>query len=139
MAIDGLVRFGIAGLGGYASYVTDRVLDESARRHPVARLVAVCDPELDQFPKRLLELARRNVITLRSCDQLFRRDDIDAVWLPLPIDLHRPFTQAALAAGKAVLCEKPAAATVDDIDAMIDARDRSGLPVLVGYQDLYQP
>ena len=139
MANSGLVRFGVAGLGGYASYVTDRLLDESSRRHPAARLVAVCDPELELFPKRLLELARRDVITLTSCDQLFRREDIDAVWLPLPIDLHRSCTEAALSEGKAVLCEKPAAASVDEIDAMIAAREVSGLPVLVGYQDLYQP
>src|SRR5829696_1805709 len=64
---------------------------------------------------------------------------IDAVWLPLPIHLHRPYTERALAAGKAVLCEKPAAGCVDDVDAMIAARDASGRGVLIGFQDVYQP
>jgi predicted dehydrogenase len=59
--------------------------------------------------------------------------------LPLPIDLHRPFTEAALAAGKAVMCEKPAAGCVDDVDAMIAARDRAHQPVIIGFQDIYQP
>ena len=131
------VRFAVAGLGGYAAYVTERLLDQTDR-HPAARLIAVCDPDYVQFPKRVQELAGRGIPTLESCEKLLELD-IDAVWLPVPIDLHRPFTEAALKAGKAVLCEKPAAATVDDIDAMIDARDRSGLPVLVGFQDLYQP
>src|SRR5207249_3033108 len=64
---------------------------------------------------------------------------IDAVWLPLPIDLHLPFTQKALDAGKSVLCEKPAAGCVDDVDGMIAARDRTRLAVAIGFQDIYQP
>jgi len=53
--------------------------------------------------------------------------------------LHRGFTEAALAAGKAVLCEKPAAGSIDDVDAMIAARDAARLPVGIGFQDVYQP
>jgi predicted dehydrogenase len=75
---------------------------------------------------------------LEEFDDLLARP-VDAVWLPLPIDLHLPFTTAALAAGKAVICEKPAAGCVDDVDAMIAARDRAKLPVAIGFQDLYQP
>jgi predicted dehydrogenase len=131
------VRFAVAGLGGYAAYVTERLLDPSGR-NPTAKLVAVCDPDLMQFPRRVQELAARGIPTLQNCQQLFDLD-IEAIWLPLPIDLHRSYTESALSAGKAVLCEKPAAATVDDIDAMIAARESSGLPVLVGFQDLYQP
>src|SRR5205823_2302430 len=58
---------------------------------------------------------------------------------PVPIHLHRRFTELALAAGKVVLCEKPAAGTVQDVDAMIAARDRSGLPVAIAYQHMYDP
>ena len=63
----------------------------------------------------------------------------EAVWLPLPIPLHRPYTEQALAAGKAVLCEKPAAGCVQDLDAMQDAQSRAGLPVAIGFQDIYEP
>jgi predicted dehydrogenase len=65
--------------------------------------------------------------------------DVEAVWLPLPIDLHRSMTERALAAGKAVIVEKPAAGAVQDVDAMIAARDAAGLPVAVGFQDVYDP
>ena len=63
----------------------------------------------------------------------------EAVWLPLPIPLHRPYTEQALAAGKAVLCEKPAAGCVQDLDVMQDAQRLAGLPVAVGFQDIYEP
>ena len=71
------------------------------------------------------ELKALGVQTARTFEQLLELD-IDAVWLPLPIDLHRPFTETALAAGKAVMCEKPAAGSVDDVDAMIAARIARG-------------
>ena len=67
--------------------------------------------------------------------------DIQAVWLPLPIDLHCPYTKLALAAGTAVLCEKPAAGCVDDVDDMIaaprssEASGRGGIPDIVSTGD----
>src|SRR3954470_23453320 len=132
------IRFRLAGLGGYAAYVCDRLLDESRSPHPAARLVAVCEPALDDFLPRIDNLNRHDVKVFGTFEQLLTAP-IDAVWLPLPIDLHRPYTDVALRAGKAVLCEKPAAGSVDDVDAMIAARDAAQLPVAIGFQDAYQP
>src|SRR5687768_13988334 len=132
------VRFGLTGLGGYAAYVADRMLDDAESDAPAAKLVAVSDPDLSRFPRRVAELRARGVAVLEDFQQLLARS-VEAVWLPLPIDLHLPFTEASLRAGKAVICEKPAAGCVDDVDAMIAARDRAKLPVAIGFQDLYQP
>jgi predicted dehydrogenase len=133
------IRFGLTGLGGYAGYICDRLLEDARSPQPSASLVAVCDPDLDRFSRRVYELARHGVWFYRRYEDLLAAD-IEAVWLPLPIDLHRPYTEQALAAGKAVMCEKPAAGSVDDVDAMIAARDAAaGLPVAVGYQDMYHP
>ena len=132
------IRFGLTGLGGYAAHVCDRILGNAAAAGDAATLVAVSDPDLERFPRRVAQLRARGVAVMRDFGALLDRP-IDAVWLPLPIDLHLPFTEQALAAGKAVICEKPAAGCVDDVDKMIAARDRSGLPVAIGFQDLYQP
>ena len=133
-----LLRFGLAGLGGYAGHVCDRILGNAQAADGTAQLVAVSDPEFERFPRRVGQLRARGVEVVRDFADLLARP-IDAVWLPLPIDLHLPFTEAALSAGKAVICEKPAAGCVDDVDKMIAARDRAGLPVAIGFQDLYQP
>src|SRR4051794_24853366 len=101
------VRFGVAGLGGFAKFVTERLIGEAQSRQPAAELVAVCDPRAAQFVDRTQQLAQRGTQIFDSFDELLAAD-IEAVWLPLPIDLHRQYTEKALAAGKAVLCEKPA-------------------------------
>lgn len=132
-----MLKIGVVGIGGYAGFACQGVLEAVQCGDPV-RLVAVCDPRPELQPKRRDQLIAAGIPILQQLDELLAQD-IDAVWLPLPIPLHRPFTEQALAAGKAVLVEKPAAGTIDDVDAMIRARDRSGLPVAVGFQTLFDP
>ncbi len=50
----------------------------------------------------------------------------------VPDAFHADVTLAALEAGLHVLCEKPLAMTVRECDAIVAARDRTGLVVQVG-------
>lgn len=132
------VIFGTVGLGNYAGGAC-RLLEADATRSDAAvRLAAVCEPDPRLHADRIAELRGRGVSVLERYEDLLQQD-IEALWLPLPIALHRPFTEQALAAGKAVLCEKPAAGSVQDVDAMIRARDRVGGTVCIGFQDAYLP
>jgi len=51
---------------------------------------------------------------------------IDAVYISLPNHLHAEWTIRALNAGVHVLCEKPFAITLDQVDSMIAASQRTG-------------
>lgn len=46
--------------------------------------------------------------------------EIDAVYIPLPNELHRPWVEAAADAGKHVLCEKPLALNATEALAMVE-------------------
>ncbi len=64
---------------------------------------------------------------------------IDAVLIAVPTAFHLELALAALAAGKHVIVEKPAFPTTADFLRVIEARDRTGLVVLVGENDHYKP
>ena len=60
-------------------------------------------------------------------EALLEDPDVDAIYNPLPNNLHRKWTIKAMEAGKHVLCEKPVGLTVKEVEEMISARDRSGV------------
>jgi len=64
---------------------------------------------------------------------------IDAIYNPLPNNLHAPWSVRALDAHKHVLCEKPLAASAADARAMFDAARRNGVHLAEGYPYRAQP
>lgn len=56
-----------------------------------------------------------------SYEELIQSDAVDAVYVPLPTGLRREWVIAAAEAGKHVLCEKPCASNLADLEAMTAA------------------
>ena len=70
---------------------------------------------------------------------LLGRDDVDAVLISLPIPLNLPVTQAALEAGKHVICEKPAGADAGEGRAFVELSARyPDLTVLIAENMFYR-
>ena len=74
-----------------------------------------------------------------SYDAVLSDPEIDAVYIPLPNSMHVDWTRRALESGKHVLCEKPIAMRADEIDALIDLRDRTGLVAAEAYMIVHHP
>jgi predicted dehydrogenase len=72
-------------------------------------------------------------------EDLLADPEIDAVYNPLPNELHVPWTLRALAAGKHVLCEKPIALDAEEGRQLIEARDRSGKLVAEAFMVRFHP
>ncbi len=64
---------------------------------------------------------------------------IDAVYNPLPNNLHAEWSIRAARAGKHVLCEKPLALSAQQAQAMFDAAHRNGVFLVEGYPYRAQP
>ncbi|HVU46284.1 MAG TPA: Gfo/Idh/MocA family oxidoreductase [Terracidiphilus sp.] len=64
-----------------------------------------------------------------SYEELLADPDIDAVYNPLPNQLHVPWTTKAAEAGKHVLCEKPISMTVAEAKTLLDVRAHTGVKI----------
>ena len=64
---------------------------------------------------------------------------IDAIYNPLPNNLHAQWSIRAVEAGKHVLCEKPLATSAADASAMFDAARRNGVYLVEAYPYRAQP
>ena len=71
--------------------------------------------------------------------ELVKRDDIDAIDICVPNDLHADIAVAAAKAGKMVLCEKPIARTTREGERMVRAVERAGVASLVWYNYRWIP
>jgi len=125
-----MVRVGLAGLGFMGG--------THAQCHaalPNAELVAVCDVEKDRREKFA---ATYGAEPYASLDEMLSTD-IDMVDLCLPTYLHRQAVEAAAAANKHILCEKPMALTLADCDAMIAAANKAGVQFMVAHVIRFWP
>lgn len=88
-----------------------------------ARLVAVAASN----PDRAGDAARRlGAERAGDAEEVVAADDVDVVHVCTPDALHVPLARRALAAGKAVVCEKPLATTLDDARSLLADAGRAG-------------
>jgi len=62
-------------------------------------------------------------------DEMLALAEVEAVLIATPAFTHAPLTEQAAKARRAVICEKPLAATLDDADRMIAACKNAGVPL----------
>jgi glucose-fructose oxidoreductase len=125
------VRYAVIGLGHIAQAA---VLPAFGHARNNSRLVAL----VSGTPKKLESLGRRYGVSRRcgydEVDELFGSGDIDAVYIALPNDMHREYTQRAARAGLHVLCEKPMAVTSRDCRQMIQATAKANVKLMIAYR-----
>jgi len=120
------IRFGLIGAGTVADYGHLPALSSM----PEAELVLVADISEDNL-RRASE--KFGVPGTRDYRELLARPDIDAVSICTPVETHRRIAVDAVRAGKAVLCEKPLANTVEDAWAIVEEVEKSGVIFAVDY------
>ncbi len=74
-----------------------------------------------------------------SYEELLDDGDVQAVYIPLPNDLHLKWVTAALKKGKHVLCEKPLALTAEEARTMYRTAADCGVHLMEAYAYLHGP
>jgi predicted dehydrogenase len=96
-----------------------------------------------------LEASDRHVVTAQASRdasggdgpyaELLTRDDVDAVYIPLPNAFHKTWVERALAAGKHVLCEKPLGMNAAEAEAMFAAAKAADRVLIEAYVTPFHP
>lgn len=74
-----------------------------------------------------------------SYEALLEADEVDAVYIPLPNNLHHEWTIKAAATGKHVLCEKPIGLSAAEGEEMAAACDEAGVKLEEAFMYRHHP
>ena len=101
-----------------------------------ASVRAVCDSNVTRAEAIAKPVAAQAVA---DPEALWEREDVQLVSICTPTFMHAPLAVAALQAGKHVLCEKPAALTLEDAYRMRDAAQAHGRELRIGFMRRFDP
>src|SRR5262245_45275338 len=101
------------------------------------KVVALCDSDPACLERASREAGVRT--TSKKYEEVITRNDVHAVIIATPNITHGPIAQAAIAAGKHVLCEKPVAMNYPDALAMYQAAEAKGVRHMTAFTYRFVP
>src|SRR5690349_2492362 len=127
------LRIGVLG----AAAIVPSALTAPARNVPEVQVTAIAARD----PQRAENFARTQRIPRvhKTYTNLLADPEIDAIYNPLPNNLHAEWTIRALRAGKHVLCEKPFASNTHEAEEMARTAQETGLVLSEAFAYRYHP
>ncbi|MEM7550484.1 MAG: Gfo/Idh/MocA family oxidoreductase [Bacteroidota bacterium] len=127
-------KLGVAlvGLGEYSTYLLAPALQETG----FCKLAAIVTgtPEKEKIWADKYNIKKANIYNYENFDKISENEDIDIVYVVLPNSMHAEFSIRAAQAGKHVICEKPMATSVKECRDIIQACNKNGVKLSVGYR-----
>ena len=130
-----IIRVGIIGCGGIANGKHMPALKKVKN----CEMVAFCDIVVEKAEKAAREFGTPDAKTYTDYKELLKDESIDVVHVCTPNRSHSFITVDALEAGKHVMCEKPMAINSAEAKKMVDAANRTGKLLSIGYQSRFRP
>jgi predicted dehydrogenase len=127
------MRIGLLG----ASKIAPLALIGPGHRRDDVELVAVAARDRGRAEAYAAEHGIGRVVA--DYEALVTAPDVDLVYVGLPPVGHRPWSIAALEAGKHVLCEKPFALNEDEAREMVAVSERTGGRLVEAFHWRYHP
>ena len=128
------LKVGLIGCGGIANEKHIPAL----KQLPDVEMVAFCDLIEERAVRAAREHGSPNAFSGTDYHALIENPDIDIIYVLTPNREHCRITVDALNSGKHVLCEKPMAITGAEAKLMLEAANRSGKKLTVGYQNRFR-
>ena len=91
-----------------------------------AQIVAICDKWEEGLEKAKAQINSDSVTYYTSYEE-FLKHDMNTVLVAVPNDYHKDLCIAAMRAGKNVICEKPVAFNVAELDEMLAVSKECGV------------
>lgn len=132
MAVD-QVRWGVLSTANIGRKAVTPAIQQSKNSRAVA--VASRSGKRAEDYARELDIER----SYGSYDALLSDGEVDAVYIPLPNSLHKPWTIKACEAGKHVLCEKPLALNAKECRDMVGAARQNGVKLMEAFMYRFHP
>lgn len=128
-----MIRVAIVGTGSIAHAHMDAYL-KLADRAKVVALVDIVPGKAKSF----MEEFNIECDVYENHEDILDRNDIDLVDVCTPPYVHASISINCLKSGKNVVCEKPMAASLEECDAMLKARDESGKKLSIIAQNRFR-
>jgi predicted dehydrogenase len=128
-------KIGIIGCGGIAHGKHMPAL----KNQPNAEMAAFCDIIVDRAHEAAEQYGVRGARVYENYRDLLNDESIDIVHVCTPNDSHAEISIAAMEANKHVMCEKPMAKHASDARKMVEAAQRTGKKLTIGYQNRFRP
>ncbi len=129
---DGKLGIALVGLGSYSTGQLAPGLVNA--EHCYLAGIVTGTPAKEAKWMKEYNIPKENVYNYENFDEIAKNDAIDIVYVVLPNSMHAEFCIRAAKAGKHVICEKPMAVSVAECDAIIEACDKAGVKLSVGYR-----
>ena len=133
MSSMNVIRMGVIGAGRIGKIHAENL----ATRVPGAYVSAIADP----FVEAAQQTAERLHIPVASAEyhQMMKDPDIDAVAICSSTDTHARMIIEAAQAGKHIFCEKPIAYDLKKIDEALEAVEKAGVKLQIGFNRRFDP
>jgi predicted dehydrogenase len=102
-----------------------------------SQVVAIASRELGRAAEAATELGIQDAYG--TYEELLVADNVDAVYVPLPNDMHAEWVFKAAAAGKHILCEKPLAMSAQEASEMVAACGDAGVKLQEAFMYRHHP
>lgn len=127
------VKWGILGTANIARWGTIPGMKKADN----CELYAIAGRSLEKAEKYKEEFGFEKAYG--SYDELLDDPEVQAVYIPLPNDIHIKWVKEALKKKKHVLCEKPLALNANEVKEMFDTARENGVYLMEAYAYLHSP